>query len=184
MLRAPRPSHAHPSPPRPSRITVHPTTALASPLPNASYSHTASAPHPSSHHPTHPPTHPPTPAGKYLDQCPVSTPHDAAVGLILCGLAQHMAAPAQRHVPEALTFLRDCLQVWPGCGGVGRGVRSWACAAGGVEGLPLRARLPAGGAGKGLGFGRFVAWAWACHSTGLPSNRRWVMGLRVRGVWL
>ncbi|KXZ52129.1 hypothetical protein GPECTOR_10g758 [Gonium pectorale] len=47
--------------------------------------------------------------GKVLSQCVVSNPHEAAVGLCLCSLLTHMAAPARRTAPEALVFLRDCL---------------------------------------------------------------------------
>ncbi|GLC45018.1 hypothetical protein PLESTB_001743300 [Pleodorina starrii] len=47
--------------------------------------------------------------GKYLNQCVVSNPHEAALGLCLCGLMTHLAAPAQRTTPEVLVFLRDCL---------------------------------------------------------------------------
>ncbi|GIL77894.1 hypothetical protein Vretimale_6572 [Volvox reticuliferus] len=47
--------------------------------------------------------------GKFLNQCIVSNPHEAAVGLFLCGLMTHMAAPAHRTTPEPLVFLRDCL---------------------------------------------------------------------------
>ncbi len=39
----------------------------------------------------------------------VNNPHEAALGLYLCGLQLHMAAPARRTTPEALAFLRDCL---------------------------------------------------------------------------
>lgn len=48
-------------------------------------------------------------AGKYLSQCVVGCPYDAAIGLCMCGLMVHMAAPAQRTTPEVLVFLRDCL---------------------------------------------------------------------------
>ncbi|GLI63095.1 hypothetical protein VaNZ11_005999, partial [Volvox africanus] len=50
--------------------------------------------------------------GKYLHQCIVNNPHEAAVGLCLCGLMTHMAAPAHRTAPEPLVFLRDCLSAF------------------------------------------------------------------------
>ena len=47
--------------------------------------------------------------GKYLSQCVAASPTEVASGLLLCGLALHIVAPAQRYVPEPLAFLTDAL---------------------------------------------------------------------------
>lgn len=45
--------------------------------------------------------------GKWLMQCPVPGPYEAALGLAVCGVALHMAAPAQRFMPEVQVYLTN-----------------------------------------------------------------------------
>ncbi|GIL50075.1 hypothetical protein Vafri_6396 [Volvox africanus] len=96
--------------------------------------------------------------GKYLHQCIVSNPHEAAVGLCLCGLMTHMAAPAHRTTPEPLVFLRDCLGAFLPEGPAGHGAPSQqkvGSSAGGGNGHPKLASSGAkrkGGLQPAIGF--------------------------------
>jgi len=47
--------------------------------------------------------------GKYLAQCPVASPYQAALGLLVGGLALQAARPGGRVVPEAVSFLAAAL---------------------------------------------------------------------------
>jgi len=47
--------------------------------------------------------------GKYLMQCPVNCAYQAALGLLLAGLALHNAAAAERFCPEAVNFIAATL---------------------------------------------------------------------------
>lgn len=48
--------------------------------------------------------------GKYLMQCPVNSPYQAAIGLLLAGMALHNASAAARFCPEAINFVTATLQ--------------------------------------------------------------------------
>lgn len=48
--------------------------------------------------------------GKYLMQCPVTNPFQAAVGLLLAGMALHNTAAAARFCPEVVSYLSATLQ--------------------------------------------------------------------------
>lgn len=50
--------------------------------------------------------------GKYLMQCPVNCGYQAALGLLLAGLALHNAAAAERFCPEAVNFIVATLRAF------------------------------------------------------------------------
>ncbi|KAG2492669.1 hypothetical protein HYH03_009084 [Edaphochlamys debaryana] len=84
--------------------------------------------------------------GKYLNQSVVSNPHEAAVGLCLCSLLTHMAAPGRRTTPEVLVFLRDCLAAFMPPGVTPAAAAAAAVAAGAAGGGGAGGK---GKAGKG-----------------------------------
>jgi nucleolar protein 14 len=50
--------------------------------------------------------------GKYLMQCPVNSAYQAAVGLLLAGMALHNASAAARFCPEVVNFLTAALRAY------------------------------------------------------------------------
>lgn len=66
--------------------------------------------------------------GKYLMQCPVAAPYQAAVGLLLAGMALHNAAAAARFCPEVVIYLAAALRAFVPAAG-----KAAAAAAGGAR---------------------------------------------------
>jgi hypothetical protein len=101
--------------------------------------------------------------GRALSQCFAQDAGEAVRGLALAGLAVHMAAPAQRHFPEALTYLEDL-------------VRTFCPVAGPAAGAGAPLPLPCGKKSKGQA-GQAGAVRAAARTEGEGLTRRVAPGL-------
>lgn len=90
--------------------------------------------------------------GKYLMQCPVNSPYQAALGLLLAGLALHNAAAAARFCPEAVNFVASTLRAYVPCASTAAA----AAAAGGKQKQQPQKAAAAAAAAVSAGVSRFT----------------------------